>query len=341
MRRKPMTLAVVVLVFLSSALAIASPAQVLMRLFGPPMTNAQLRVVEEKNLPGSLDQPVAKLPRAGQVAVEPIAATQAPLSSAAATPVQVLAAATFSPSTALIDVDQIEALVTAAAVAAAPAPATGAARKATPASSATPTSAPTDAPTATSVPHTTTPARTTATPLPATATPVPATSTLVPPTATPAPAPQTGAPDRIVAKEIGLESKIIPVGWRTITNADGSESAEWIVADYAVSWHKTSAKLGEPGNTVLTGHNNIVGQVFRHLEDFKLGDAVTIYSGQQAFQYTVADKFIVQEVGVSYKQRLDNAKWIDKFPDERVTLMSCWPYTGDTHRIFIILKPAK
>ncbi len=41
-----------------------------------------------------------------------------------------------------------------------------------------------------------------------------------------------------------------------------------------------------------------------------------------------------------YEQRLENAKWIGTFSDERVTLMSCYPYTGDTHRIFIVLKPA-
>jgi sortase A len=53
----------------------------------------------------------------------------------------------------------------------------------------------------------------------------------------------------------------------------------------------------------------------------------------------VTDNFIVQEKGVPYEQRLNNAKWIGPFPEERVTLMSCWPYTGDTHHIFIIAKP--
>jgi sortase A len=147
-------------------------------------------------------------------------------------------------------------------------------------------------------------------------------------------------PDRIVAPEIGLDSKIIPVGWREVTNPDGSKSAEWNVASYAVSWNQTSAQLGAVGNTVLTGHNNIEGEVFRYLENLKIGDPITVYSGQQAFRYAVADKFIVQEVGVPYSQRLENAKWIGPSPDERLTLMSCWPYTGDSHRIFIIAKPA-
>jgi hypothetical protein len=83
------------------------------------------------------------------------------------------------------------------------------------------------------------------------------------------------------------------------------------------------------------------GEVFRHLEHFKIGDPITIYAGQRASIYTATDKFVVQEKGVPYAQRLENAKWIASFPDERVTLMSCWPYTGNTHRIFIIAKPAR
>ncbi len=102
------------------------------------------------------------------------------------------------------------------------------------------------------------------------------------PAPTAAPQREAGVPDRIVAQEIGLDSKIIPIGWRVIVNADGSKSAEWNVAEYAVSWHKTSARLGEVGNTVLTGHNNIVGEVFRHLDALKVGDPVTIYSGEQS-----------------------------------------------------------
>jgi sortase A len=146
-------------------------------------------------------------------------------------------------------------------------------------------------------------------------------------------------PQRIVASTIGLDSKIVPVGWHLVTYANGSQGTEWDVASYAVSWNKTSARLGEIGNTVLTGHNNFVGEVFRHLEDLKLGDIVTLYAGNRARQYKVTDKFILKEKDVPYAQRLQNGKWIGPFPDERITLVSCWPYTGDTHRIFIIAKP--
>lgn len=165
--------------------------------------------------------------------------------------------------------------------------------------------------------------------------------------ATPSPAPSRPAdprppqaPERIVAPTVRLDSRIVPVGWYEVTNPDGSKSSEWDVPSYAVGWSKTSARLGEVGNTVLTGHNNIEGEVFRHLEHFNIGDPITIYAGGQAFQYSVTDKFILLEKGVPYEQRVDNAKWIRAFPDERVTLVSCWPYNNNTHRIFIIAKPA-
>ena len=148
-------------------------------------------------------------------------------------------------------------------------------------------------------------------------------------------------PDRIVAPTIKLESRIVPVGWRTVSNADGSTSEEWVVASYAVSWHKTSARPGQQGNVVLTGHNNIEGEVFRHLGAFNLGDPITLYAGGRVLKYKVVDKFIVKEQGVPYEQRLANAQWIGPFADERLTLVSCWPYTGSSHRIFIIAKPDK
>jgi sortase A len=147
-------------------------------------------------------------------------------------------------------------------------------------------------------------------------------------------------PERIVAPTIGLDSKIVPVGWHEVTYEDGSQGTEWDVASFAVSWNKTSAKLGEAGNSVLTGHNNIEGEVFRHLEHLNLGDPITLYADGRARQYKVTEKFILQEKDVPYTQRLENGKWIGRFPDERITLMSCWPYTGDSHRIFIIARPA-
>jgi sortase A len=42
---------------------------------------------------------------------------------------------------------------------------------------------------------------------------------------------------------------------------------------------------------------------------------------------------------VSEEKRLENARWIGPFPDERLTLVTCWPYTNNTHRVIVIAKP--
>jgi sortase A len=106
-----------------------------------------------------------------------------------------------------------------------------------------------------------------------------------------------------------------------------------------VGWQKNSAVPGQVGNVVLTGHNNIEGSVFRNLDAFQDGDAITLYAGGRTFDYYVTDKFVVQEAGVPYSQQLANAKWIGTFPDARLTLVSCYPPTGNTERIFIIARP--
>jgi sortase A len=163
------------------------------------------------------------------------------------------------------------------------------------------------------------------------------------PAAAPAAVPSANLqpPDRIVAPSIGLDSKVVTVGWHEVKDSDGSSHTEWDVASYAVGWQKNSALPGQVGNTVLAGHNNIEGEVFRNLGEFQIGDQITLFSGGRTFNYTVAEKFVLQDKGVPYEQRLDNAKWIGPFPDERVTLISCWPPTGNTHRMFIIAHPTK
>ncbi|PKO21803.1 MAG: hypothetical protein CVU38_12900, partial [Chloroflexi bacterium HGW-Chloroflexi-1] len=54
--------------------------------------------------------------------------------------------------------------------------------------------------------------------------------------------------------------------------------SEWDVASYAAGWHKNSARPGEIGNVVLSGHHNIEGEVFRYVVDLEPGDKITLYA---------------------------------------------------------------
>jgi sortase A len=37
--------------------------------------------------------------------------------------------------------------------------------------------------------------------------------------------------------------------------------------------------------------------------------------------------------------RLQNAQWIQPTTDERLTLVTCWPYNDNSHRLIIVARP--
>jgi sortase A len=158
------------------------------------------------------------------------------------------------------------------------------------------------------------------------------------PTATPIP-PAADPPTRIVASAIGLDAKVVPVGWKEIDQG-GQKVSVWEVAEYAAGWHKNSALPGQPGNVVLSGHHNIKGEVFRYIVDLKPGDTITLYADERPYTYTVVSRFVVKDKGEPATVREQNARWIGSFPDERLTLVTCWPYTSNTHRVIVVAKPA-
>lgn len=116
---------------------------------------------------------------------------------------------------------------------------------------------------------------------------------------------------------------------------------QWQVPDGdAVGWHKISARLGEPGNTVLNGHNNVYGQVFKDLASLEVGAEIEVYSAENSYAYVVTQKEVVAEFGQPLSARLENASWIQPGDEEQITLVSCWPYISNTHRVIVVAKPA-
>jgi len=159
-------------------------------------------------------------------------------------------------------------------------------------------------------------------------------------TLTPMRVPATTPPTRILAPSIGLDATVFTVGWKLIER-DGKFASVWETADYAAGYHQDSALPGHVGNTVLSGHHNIKGEVFRRLLDLEPGDAVILIAEGREYRYAVERKMILKEKGVSEEQRVQNAHWIAPTSDERLTLVTCWPYTGNTHRVIVVAKPAE
>ena len=149
---------------------------------------------------------------------------------------------------------------------------------------------------------------------------------------------EANMPTRLEITAVEIDSAVEPVAWETVER-DGQLTSAWEVAEHNVGWHQNSALPGQPGNTVLAAHSNIGGQVFRHLSNIEKGDKITVYVGYKAFNYTVDITTIVKEAGEPLSVRRQNARWIAPTDDERLTLVTCWPYPYSTHRFIVVAKP--
>lgn len=160
------------------------------------------------------------------------------------------------------------------------------------------------------------------------------------PTVTPGWVAATSPPTRIVAPSIGLDSPVVPVAWYVEESEQGTQVL-WEVARYAAGWHVNSAYPGNGGNIVLSGHNNTAGEVFRYLMDLERGDEIRLYVDDTVYPYTVVGKMLLEEKGMPLEIRRQNAQWIAPTDDERLTLVTCWPYSTYTHRLIIIASPMR
>ena len=185
--------------------------------------------------------------------------------------------------------------------------------------------------------------------LPATVTPtaIPfVTPTLTPtatpsPTLTPSPTRPPRDPDRIVIPSINLDAEVNPVSLQRV-DIGGQIFSQWGVPDgSAVGWHDSSAPLGLPGNTVFNGHHNVNGHVFRDLVKVEVGDAIRVEAADAiGLNYTVVQTMILPEEGRPLEERLENARWLLPSHDERITLVTCWPPNGRTHRLVVVALPS-
>lgn len=142
-------------------------------------------------------------------------------------------------------------------------------------------------------------------------------------------------PTHLVIPVINLDAPIETVGWGQVNGVSA-----WDIPDhFAAGWLKSSAPLGSIGNTVLDGHHNIAGEVFRRLVDLKPGDVIEVQSNTRRFTYEVDTLQILPDRDQPIEVRRQNAVWIQPTLDERLTLVTCWPYTNNTHRLIVVAKP--
>ncbi|MDX1613681.1 MAG: sortase [Candidatus Promineifilaceae bacterium] len=147
------------------------------------------------------------------------------------------------------------------------------------------------------------------------------------------------APVRLTIPSLDIDAPVRPVRAVRVKN-NGQRMLQWEVPDsLEAGWHQSSAPLGQPGNTVINGHNNVHGEIFRDLIDLAIGEVVILHDARQQHAYQVVQRELLPESDQPLAVRLQNARFIESTVDERITLVSCWPYATNSHRIIIIAKP--
>jgi len=105
------------------------------------------------------------------------------------------------------------------------------------------------------------------------------------------------------------------------------EGDDWEALKQGAGHHVGSANPGESDNCIISAHNDIFGEIFRDLPDLDLGDDIFVYTISQVYHYAVTQKRIIEPTEVNVMQ--DTSSPV-------LTLISCYPYGIDTHRIVVI-----
>jgi len=100
----------------------------------------------------------------------------------------------------------------------------------------------------------------------------------------------------------------------------------WEQLKKGVGQYIGSTDPGQPGNMVLSAHNDVYGEIFRHLDELQPGDQIIIYTLQHSFIYAVSETQIVKPTDVEV---------MASTPDPTLTLISCYPYMVDNKRIIV------
>ena len=142
------------------------------------------------------------------------------------------------------------------------------------------------------------------------------------------PTPSREGPVRIRIPRIGVDSQVVT-------------GDDWEALKLGVGHHIGSANPGERGNMVLSAHNDIYGEIFRHLDRLLPGDEIIVSTWTKDYTYVVQPN---NERGVVKGHQIvaPTDVWVlaGGGDTRRLTLISCYPYRVNTKRIvvFAVLK---
>ncbi|MDJ0755173.1 MAG: class D sortase [Ardenticatenaceae bacterium] len=139
---------------------------------------------------------------------------------------------------------------------------------------------------------------------------LPQVAAYVPP---PIPAPSVEQPRRVEIESIDV----------TATVVQGHEPEQ---LKKGVGHSIGTAMPGQSGNMVLSAHNDIYGEIFRHLDKLSPGDEIVVSTARQRYTYVVNEIRVVAPTDVEVMDPTDHAS---------LTLISCYPYLINNKRIVV------
>jgi LPXTG-site transpeptidase (sortase) family protein len=147
-------------------------------------------------------------------------------------------------------------------------------------------------------------------------------------------------PARIIIPALEIDAPVREVQLERVAE-DGQTLFRWEVPnEFAAGWHADSAPLGKRGNTVLNGHHNIHGAIFGDLAQLDTGADIYLEDAAGTlYHYQIVDEHLFPERDEGIAVRRGNASWMERKPDERITIVTCWPRTDNTHRLVVIATP--
>ena len=122
-------------------------------------------------------------------------------------------------------------------------------------------------------------------------------------------------PARILLPKLGVDAPIVLLG----VLPDGAMESPSKPLD--VAWYTFSAKPGQPGNVVMSGHVDFVNYgpaVFARLDEMRLGDEVAVQLENGAIL-----KYLVQSVDEYVEAEAPVREIVGPTPNEAITLITC------------------
>lgn len=114
---------------------------------------------------------------------------------------------------------------------------------------------------------------------------------------------------------------------------------DWEALKLGVGHHIGSANPGEQGNMVLAAHDDIYGELFRHLDELAPGDEILVSATNgKDYRYVVEPQKDTRGQVVGHQFLKPTDVWVlgsRPGSDKYLTLISCYPYQVDTQRIVV------